>query len=135
MQLDFTQYDRTVIDFWFSECPPCIAEMKQFEKLLRGKEKNLQVISISINRYGLWKSILEKPTGTFFFLSADVDNWKHYNLRSSQDERLKNDIPLDNNEQLQKRLNVTFYPAYFVVDRSGVIIARPISAVDYIKDL
>ncbi|HEX8277929.1 MAG TPA: redoxin family protein, partial [Segetibacter sp.] len=134
-QLDFTQSEVIVIDFWFNECPPCIEEMKQFKKLLKGKEEKGKVISISINRYGLWKSILEKPVGRFSFLSNNVKNWRHYNLRSSQDERLKNDVPRDNNEQLQNKLNVTFYPAYFIVNRSGIIISRPVSAVDYIKGL
>ena len=135
VQLDFTQSDITIIDFWFNECPPCVDEMKQFENLLKGKEKRLNVVSISINGYGLWKSILEKPFGRFSFLSNNVNNWKHYNLQSLEDERLKNNVPMDSQEQLQRDLNVTFYPAYFILDRSGVILSRPVSAVDYIKTL
>ena len=135
VQLDFTQSNVTVIDFWFNECPPCIQEMTQFETILKGKEKEVSVISISINSYNLWKSILKKPTERFSFLSSNISNWRHYSLQSMEDERLKNNVPIDNQEQLQKRLNVTFYPAYFVVDRFGVIVSRPVSAVDYIKAL
>jgi thiol-disulfide isomerase/thioredoxin len=135
VQLDFTQSDLTIIDFWFDQCPPCIDEMKQFESLLKGKEEKLNVISISINRYGLWKSILQQPEDRFSFLSKDLKNWKHYNLQSSEDERLNNNLPMDNQEQLRNKLNVTFYPAYFIIDRSGIINARPVSAVDYIKSL
>jgi thiol-disulfide isomerase/thioredoxin len=135
VQLDFTKSDITIIDFWFNECPPCIEEMKQFVTLLKGREKKITVISISINGYGLWKSILQKPVGRFSFLTNQVSNWEHYNLQSVEDESLKNIVPADSQEQLKSDLNITFYPAYFVVDRFGVILSRPVSAVDYIKAL
>jgi hypothetical protein len=77
--------------------------MQEFENLIKAKGEKISVISILINGYGLWKSILGKPVGRFSFLSNNVRNWKHYNLQSPEDERLKNTVPIDNQEQLQKK--------------------------------
>src|SRR5688572_25862936 len=57
VNLDFSQSETTIIDFWFNECPPCISEMQQFENLLEGKDDKVSIISISINRFTLWKTI------------------------------------------------------------------------------
>ena len=135
IKLEFSKSEITIIDFWFSDCKPCLKEMKQFEKILLGKEKKVTVISISINRFSLWKKILAEHNVRFSFLSGSAPNWKHYNLQSMIDEKLKNDIPKDNIDELIKKFNVTFYPAFFVVDKDGIIKSRPVSAVDYITQL
>ncbi len=134
VQLDFSKNDLTVVDFWFNDCPPCIEEMKQFENVLKGKEDKINIISISINSFSVWKSILQNPKDRFAFLSNNVSNWKHYDLQSA-DEKLNNPIPKDNQKQVEDKLNVRFFPAYFVVGSAGVILSRPKSAVDYIKTL
>ncbi len=46
-----------------------------------------------------------------------MSNWKHYNLQSMVDEKLKNDIPIDSQEEVKNKFNVTFFPAYFVVQK------------------
>jgi len=121
IKLDFSESEITIIDFWFNECPPCIEEMKQFAGVLKGKDKEINVFSISINGNTIWKSIMKEPKGRFSFLSSHLSNWKHYNLQSQENENLKNNIPMDNIKELQEKLNVAFYPAYFVLDRSGII--------------
>ena len=133
IKLDFTKSEITIIDFWFNGCPPCIKEMKQFAEILLGKDKKISVISISINRFSVWKKTLIEHTGRFAFLSESVRNWKHYNLQSMEDEKLKNDVPADNQDKIEKIFNVTFFPAFFVVDKDGIIKSRPVSAVDFIK--
>ncbi len=30
IKLNFSESEITIIDFWFSDCPPCLKEMKQF---------------------------------------------------------------------------------------------------------
>ena len=135
IKLDFSKSDLTIIDFWFNDCPPCISEMNQFATELSGKNKRISVISISINQFWLWKKTLKEHTGRFEFLDNSLSNWTQYVLETKNDEKLKNDISVDRLLDLQKAYNVTFFPAYFVVDRNGMIQERPVSAVDYISKL
>ncbi len=51
------------------------------------------------------------------------------------DEKLKNDVPIDSQAEVKNKFNVAFFPAYFVVDKNGIIKSRPVSAVDYITQL
>jgi len=135
VDLDFSKSDNTIIDFWNNSCPPCIEEMKQFKQLLTGKEMKISVISISVNQYWLWKATLTEHKGIFSFLGNPAENWNHFALESNLPEKLKNDFSFDRIDELQKIYNVTFFPAYFVVDRNGIIQSRPESAVDFIKKL
>ena len=135
IKLDFAKSDLTIIDFWFNDCPPCIKELNQFASVLIGKEKRISVISISINQPWLWLETLKAHSGRFTFLEKRLTNWTHYVLQTVNNEKLKNDVSSDRLLELQKKYNVTFFPAYFVVDRNGIIQARPESAVDYIKQL
>jgi thiol-disulfide isomerase/thioredoxin len=135
VELDFTKSDLTIVDFWFNDCPPCIKEMNQFAAVLTGKDKKVSVISISINQFWLWKETLREHTGRFAFLENSLSNWTHYVLQTQDNEKLKNAISSDRLLELQTTYNITFFPAYFVVDRNGIILARPESAVNYIKQL
>jgi thiol-disulfide isomerase/thioredoxin len=135
VKLDFTKSDLTIIDFWFNDCPPCIKELNEFASVIGGKEKKISIISISINQPWLWLETLKAHTGRFTFLENRLSNWTHYVLQTADNEKLKNDISSDRLLELQKIYNVTFFPAYFVVDRNGLIQARPESAVEYIKQL
>ena len=134
IQLDFSKSDVTIIDFWFNECPPCINEMKQFPEVLAGKEGKISVISISINQFWLWKPTLTNHTGRFSFLSNNTPNWTQYVLKTSQDEKLKNEISADRQQEIEALYNITFFPAFFVLDKKGIIRERPVSAVEYIKE-
>ena len=133
--LDFNKSRITIIDLWFNECPPCIEEMKQFKEILTGKENKVSIISISINNFNLWKKTLVDHTDRFSFLNNRAPNWVQYNLRSNEDEKLRNDIPFDRQAELVTKYNITFFPAFFVVDTDGIIQSRPVSAVQFIKDL
>jgi thiol-disulfide isomerase/thioredoxin len=135
VKLNFTKSDLTIIDFWFNDCPPCIKELTQFASVLVGKEKKISIISISINQPWLWLETLKAHTGRFTFFEKKLSNWTHYVLQTADNEKLKNTISTDRLLELQKIYNVTFFPAYFVVDKNGIIQARPESAVGYIKQL
>ncbi|MCP9749931.1 hypothetical protein EGI32_02970 [Ferruginibacter sp. HRS2-29] len=132
--LDFSASDITIIDFWNNGCPPCIEEMKQFPALIKGKAAKVSILSISLTQYWLWKPTLQEHKGTFAFLEYDVPNWKQYNLLTTDDPRLKNEISTDRLGELSSRYGINFNPAYVVVDRSGKILARPESAVEYLKE-
>jgi thiol-disulfide isomerase/thioredoxin len=133
IELDFTKSDITIVDLWFTECKACIEDMSQFSKILPSKKGKISVISISINQFWLWKATLINHAGKFSFLKNNVENWSQYTLLSPENQKLKNEVSLDRQDELAKLYDVTFYPAYFVIDRKGVIQARPISAVDFIK--
>jgi thiol-disulfide isomerase/thioredoxin len=133
VSLDFTNSEITIIDFWFKECPPCLEEMEQFAEIIKGKEKEISIVSISINQFWNWKSILEEPNGMLAFLANALPNWKQYTLQTSDNPKFKNWISSDRTKELQKRYSVSFFPAYFVVNKSGKILSRPKSAVEFIK--
>jgi len=133
--LNYTNSEFTIIDFWNNSCPPCIEEMKQFSVLLKGKEHQVSVISISVNQFWLWKPTLTLHTGRFSFINNNTPNWTHFVLHSNQDAKLKNEFSIDRIEELERDYNVAFFPAYFVLDRNGIIKSRPESAVEFIKSL
>ncbi len=133
--VELEAYNVTIIDFWFNDCPPCNAEMMQFAELIKGRKAEIQIISISVSQFNFWKPLFRAPSSRYAFLQQSLPNWQHLLLASSEDPALKNPIATDRLTELQTRLNVSFFPAYFVLDRNGVIIARPVSAVEYIKQI
>ena len=110
----------TIIDFWFVGCAPCVSEMRQFDSLLKGREKEISVISISIDDAKYWKT----PNSPF--LTKTVDNWKFYTLDTK--------VLPDKNKYLRDLFNIKYFPSYIVVDNKGKIVEVPGSAVDYIKE-
>ena len=110
----------TIIDFWFVGCSPCISEMRQFPSLLKGREKELTIYSISIDDSKYWKA----PNSPF--LNNTAINWKFYALDSKS-------LP-DKKIYLYDLFNFKFFPSYIVVNKKGDIIEIPASAVTYIKE-
>ncbi len=134
IKIDFTKSDITIIDFWIDECPPCNAEMRQFEDLIKGRDKQITIISISLSGFEFWKQLFTEKKSRYSFLTTSLPNWQHLNLKSSDDPKLKHQISEDRLNELTSKLDVTFFPAYFVINKDGIIKARPISAVEYIKE-
>jgi thiol-disulfide isomerase/thioredoxin len=132
-EINLNQSEFTIVDFWFNECPPCNEEMSQFAALLKSQEAKIQIISISVSSFNNWKALFLNPGQRYSFLLDSLPNWQQLALASNDNPALKNPISLDRLSELQIRLNVTFFPSYFVLDKRGIIIARPISAVGYIK--
>lgn len=110
----------TIIDFWFEGCAPCVFEMKQFDALLKGRENEISVFSISIDDAKYWRN----PNSPFH--TKTVNNWKFYALDS-------NALP-DKSKYLRDLFNFKRFPSYIVVDKKGNIIEVPRSAVFYIKE-
>lgn len=115
-----------ILDFWFAGCGPCIAEMKQFAKLLQDYPGKFEIISISIDALSEWKEVLNgKSSEKLSFLSNNKDTlWTHLNLDTTNPS-----------SYLDSSLNLRQYPSYFVLDSSGTIIETPQSAVDYIEKI
>ena len=129
-QLDFTASEFTIIDFWFSDCPPCLKDMRRFKNLLAGKDREIRIISISINNETEWKKALKK----FSFLSNPVSNWQHLLMIPAGGPDLQNKISGENLIALEDRFESTAYPMYFVLDKTGTIKATPFSAADFLLD-
>jgi len=110
----------TIIDFWFIGCAPCVSEMRHFDSLLKGREKEISVFSISTDCTKFWRI----PNSPFF--NKTVNNWKFYALDVKA-------LP-NNYKYLQDLFNFIHFPSYLVVDKNGKIIDVPHSAVSYIKE-
>ncbi len=64
----------TIIDFWFVGCGFCVYEMSQFNDLLKGREKDISVISISVDAAEYWKT----PNAPY--LTNTSNNWTFFGL-------------------------------------------------------
>jgi cytochrome oxidase Cu insertion factor (SCO1/SenC/PrrC family) len=125
---DLIQSEYTIIDFWFRNCPGCIAEMGQFKDVLKGKGKKVSIISISIDANEEWQQALNGSAPAFLFITKPVGNWHHLLLNFPQEQGYKN-----NTQRLFEILGITGFPSFFVLDKNGIIKATPVSAVSYIK--
>jgi thiol-disulfide isomerase/thioredoxin len=133
--LDLSRSPITIIDFWFSTCPYCLEEMKQFGPLLKGREKQVTLISVSVNNQQVWKYTLVGREPGFAFLKNHSPGWIHLNLASREDTSLHHLLSTDRVEELARKLQVETYPSCFVLDIAGRILARPQSAVAFLKGL
>ncbi len=125
--LDLVQSHITIIDFWFKNCPECIQEMMQFENALKSAAQPVTIISMSIDKFPLWKQAFDTNNKRLAFLSKPVPGWKH--LMVAPDSILNKSA----GQLVAEKLPVTGYPAYFVLDNTGHIIATPSSAVAYLQ--
>lgn len=128
--LDFSKSDLTIIDFWNSDCPPCIEEMRKFSTMIVGKEQRIGVVSISLDYYPEFKKTFDKMP---FMKSNRLPNWKLYSLKTNDHSESGRGLAMDRLEELQKKYWVSSFPSYLVVNREGIIQARPESAVTYIS--
>ena len=113
----------TLVDCWFRDCPYCLAEMRQFNRLPGGD--TLQILSISIDPLAEWQTVLRGSDTRWAFLQNQRSNWQHRVL----DAKGGGENPAA--QMLADSLGVTGYPAFFVVDRSGRIVGVPRSAADW----
>jgi hypothetical protein len=108
------QQKYTFVDFWFSQCYPCI---KQFPALVQisksSLNRHLDIIGISIDAAG------------------QITNWQHaivkYNLPWKQ--------YLDEGGVFAKTLNIVSYPSNFLIAPNGLIIARDIEPDEIEKNI
>lgn len=105
-----------LVDFWFSTCARCLDEMKYFPELL-DQYDDLVIMSFSVDSEKLTANLLEKKPKPWSFIDKDNPRWTFYNV----DKKEKNgyvDI-----------LNVSAFPAYFLIDKEGAIISSPRNAI------
>ncbi len=134
VKLDFSKSEITIVDFWFDGCTACIKEMNQFKDLIQHKEPQITIISTCISSYPVWKNLFSGNIQGYSFLNSSIPNWLQLSLKSNEDLKLHNTLAEDRYNELTEKFDVSFFPAYFVINKAGVIIARPISAVEYIQN-
>jgi peroxiredoxin len=125
IKLDFTKSDINIVDIWFNDCPPCNTEMSQFKDLIEGKEKRINIISISLSSFKDWKNLFTNESARYSFLKTKLSN---------DDPKMNNTISEDRFAELKDKLSVSFFPSYFIINKEGIIEGRPISAVEYMKN-
>lgn len=133
----FKRKPHTIIDFWFIGCAPCIQEMKKFPSYLT-EQPDLQIISVNIDRWSLWKKLLNgerKHLANVYkdmqyqsdslyqgqnnfqglaFLSEPYKDWRH--LSKIQIE--------GSNFMSGQGMDILSYPTYVLVNSQGVIENR-----------
>jgi len=103
-----------LIDFWFVNCPPCVADHKIINQRLNDfKNHNIEVVGISRDEsYDKWSNYLEKHNY----------DWKNYKQIYPE----KN-IPTEN-------LGITAYPTYLIINSKGDILKRYSIIKDVVAD-
>lgn len=95
-----------LLDFWYSNCAPCLSEMPNYIPLYQ-KYKNIgfEIVSISVdktNKIQDWKDTIKE---------RDFD-WIHY---------------LDENRKEADKLNIFSFPTTFLIDDEGTVIEKNIT--------
>jgi thiol-disulfide isomerase/thioredoxin len=97
-----------LIDFWYSSCPPCIAEVPELNELSSVLKDRGDIIFISINADF---SQTQKDSSNVFEVAK-----KH---------NIKFPVVSDNKQiNFTKQFNVSSYPSKFIINNQGQLIAK-----------
>ena len=97
IKFDTTQY--TLIDFWFSACPPCLRDHKVLKKKYQQlRDKSVQIVGISNDQ--------------------DFQKWKH--TIDIHQHPWVNYIETDSTSKIFRF--ASSFPSYYVLDRQGNIV-------------
>jgi thiol-disulfide isomerase/thioredoxin len=103
-KLDFGIEKITLIDFWYTTCPPCIEQHRLLAEVFPElKKNNIRVVGVSTDKsIEKWKSYLKKNPD---------QNW--IQLHVGEGESIKN---------IETDLGLRSFPTYLLVDDKGGII-------------
>ena len=103
-RIDASKDKKYILDFWFTDCPPCIKDHQIMKtKIDYLKKDNYEVIGISTD-YDLetWTKFIEQKNYP----------WMNYKENGAVEKVLSKD------------LGIQSYPTYIVLDKEGQILAR-----------
>ncbi|GGK10953.1 hypothetical protein GCM10007962_01300 [Yeosuana aromativorans] len=94
-----------LIDFWFSNCVPCLEEFPKLKKIYKKyKSRGFEIIGISTDQ------------------TKYIENWK----RVIDEKQLLWTQYLDENGIEAKKYNINYFPTNFLLDAEGKILRRNI---------
>ncbi|WP_160139500.1 TlpA family protein disulfide reductase [Chryseobacterium sp. c4a] len=97
----------TLVDFWFSNCVPCLIEFPKYKGIYdKYRSKGFDIIAISTDR------------------TEEVEHWK----KAVKEKELIWQNYLDENGVQSKKININKFPTNFLLDSNGKIIKKDISA-------
>ena len=107
----FAQNSVTVVNFWFSDCPPCLAELGELNEVNEELKKyGGEVIGVNTYTFGGDEKAIKEAAGILNQKKAS-----YRNLWVSKDSDLA---------KLTKE--IVGYPTTYVVDKNGTIVGDPI---------
>lgn len=121
MAQDFTAYDIEgnkislnslkgkiiVLNFWFTQCKPCIVEMPKLNKLVKKYKNDVVFLSITFDKKETVKKLL---------VNREF-NYTH----------------ITDNESILSSYNVNTFPTHIIIDQKGEIILRKVG--DFIEEM
>ena len=115
-----TSFDSEIVlvDFWFSQCAPCIEQMKYFPELLEKYRGRLSIISYSIDPPKTTQDVLLSRDKKWSFLKEEDPDWYFFNEQK-----------LGNQQSLRQLFNVQQYPTYIIFNKNGEILSQPYNGV------
>lgn len=109
-----TKNKYTLIDFWFSSCGPCKAQLQELKRLYDSYfSRGFNIIGISVDQ------------------RENISNWR--NAINSNSLTWPQYLDLDLKES--QKLSILSYPSNFLLNKEGIIIAKDISLYDLSKIL
>ncbi|NJB72224.1 thiol-disulfide isomerase/thioredoxin [Saonia flava] len=104
--------DYSLVDFWFSNCGPCIAQFPKLKELhSKYNPKQFNIISISTDK------------------TKDIDNW--YKIMEQKNMTWPN--LLDENGTKSSTLGIVSFPTNYLLNKKGIIIKKNISLIELEK--
>tara|TARA_R110002124_G_C8931680_1_gene512071 strand:+ start:932 stop:2068 length:1137 start_codon:yes stop_codon:yes gene_type:complete len=103
---DIKDKEYILLDFWYSNCAPCLAQMPNYIPLYQKyKDMGFEIVSISVdktNKIQDWKDVIKERNF----------DWIHY---------------LDENRHETDKLNILSFPTTFLIDNKGSVVEKNIT--------
>lgn len=102
----FNKNKYTLVDFWYSNCGPCIAQFEDLKKVYgKYKSKGLEIAGVSVDKTG------NKKAMDNIIAKYKID-WQRY---------------WDKDGLEAKRLLINAFPTNFLLDKDGIIVKSNVS--------
>ena len=107
--LKFPKHQFTLLHFWGTWCGPCVTELPKVNALIGKYKDKLDCINIAYEENVDFKK-LEKFYQKYPFLSNNI--------------AIQEPSPFAENNTIIRKLKISIFPTYMVIDKNGIIIYR-----------